>query len=183
MNIKEFTEQIRAALAVSLNKEVQLKETLKLNNIRRYGIVIVESENSLSPIIYLEKLFEDFRKGTSMDAVLSTVICIYKQGRPKKPVSMEWIEHFDQARETIFYFLINYDANQEFLAQVPHFRYLDLAVVFGMKSGLENTPGTITVFNNHLDMWGVTAEDLFPIAEANTPRLYPLQVSCMPDFG
>nr|WP_302019724.1 DUF5688 family protein [uncultured Acetatifactor sp.] len=182
MNIKEFTEQIRAALAVSLNKEVQLKETLKLNNIRRYGIVIVESENSLSPIIYLEKLFEDFRKGTSMDAVLGTVICIYKQGRPKKPVSMEWIEHFDQARETIFYFLINYDANQEFLAQVPHFRYLDLAVVFGMKSGLENTPGTITVFNNHLDMWGVTAEDLFPIAEANTPRLYPLQVSCMPDF-
>ena len=54
MNIREFAEKIQAALAVSLDREVQLKESLKLNNIRRYGIVIVESENSLSPVIYLE---------------------------------------------------------------------------------------------------------------------------------
>ena len=31
-------------------------------------------------------------------------------------------------------------------------------------------------------MWGITAEDLLPIAEANTPLLYPLQVSYMPDL-
>ena len=182
MNIREFAEKIQTALAVSLNREVQLKESLKLNNVRRYGIVIVESENSLSPVIYLEELFKDFQKNGSMDAVLNTVISIYRRDRPKKPVDMEWVRHFDQARETVFYFLINYDANQELLSQIPHFRYLDLAVVFGMKSGLENAPGTITVFNSHLDMWGITAEELFPIAEANTPLLYPLQVSYMPDL-
>ena len=81
MNIREFTEKIQAALTVSLNKEVQLKETLKLNNIRRYGIVIVESENSLSPIIYLEKLFEDFQNGKSMNAVLNIVNDIYLRDR------------------------------------------------------------------------------------------------------
>lgn len=182
MNIKEFTERIQSALAVSLNREVQLKETLKLNNIRRYGIVIAESENSLSPVIHLEKLFEDFQNGKSMNAVLNIIIDIYHKDRLKKPVDMEWVRHFDQARETIFYFLVNYDANRELLSQIPHFRYLDLAVVFGMKSGLENAPGTITVFNSHLDMWGITAEELFPIAEANTPQLYPLQVSYMPDL-
>ena len=182
MNIREFAEKIQTALAVSLNREVQLKESLKLNNVRRYGIVIVESENSLSPVIHLEKLFEDFQNGKSMNAVLNIIIDIYHRDRPKKPVDMEWVRHFDQARETVFYFLINYDANRELLAQMPHFRYLDLAVVFGMKSGLKNTPGTITVFNNHLDMWGITAEELTSIAETNTPRLYPLQVSCMPDF-
>ena len=74
MNIKEFTEKIQAALAVSLNREVELKETLKLNSIRRYGIVIVESENSLSPVIYLEKLFEDFQNGKSLNAVLNIII-------------------------------------------------------------------------------------------------------------
>lgn len=182
MNIKEFAEKIQAALASTLNKEVQLKETLKLNNIRRYGIVIVESENSLSPIIYLEQLFEDFKKSGSMNAVLNLAIDIYRRDRPKKPVDMEWVRHFDQARETIFYFLINYDSNRELLAQIPHFRYLDMAIVFGMKSSLENAPGTITVFNTHLDMWSIMAEDLLPIAEANTPLLYPLQVSYMPDL-
>ena len=182
MNIREFTEKIRAALAAALDREVLPKETLKLNSVRRYGIVIVESDNSLSPIIYLEKLFEDYQKGRSLDAVLGSVISMYQQGRPQKTVSMEWIEHFDQARETVFYFLINYDANQELLTQVPHFRYLDLAIVFGMKSGLENAPGTITVFNSHLDMWGITAEELFPTAETNTPLLYPLQLSYMPDL-
>ena len=182
MNIKEFAEKIRAALASALNKEVQLKESLRLNNIRRYGIVVVDSENSLSPIIYLEKLFEDFQKNGSMDAVLNLAIDIYRRDRLKKPVDMEWVRHFDQARETVFYFLINYDANRELLAQIPHFRYLDMAIVFGMKSGLEDAPGTITVFNSHLDMWGITAEELLPIAEANTPLLYPLQVSYMPDL-
>lgn len=182
MDIKEFAEKIQNALAASLNREVHLKESLKLNNIRHYGIVIVESENSLSPVIYLEKLFEDFQKNESMDAVLNMVIDIYRRDRPKKPVDMEWVRHFDQARETIFYFLINYDANRELLTQIPHFRYLDMAIVFGMKSGLENAPGTITIFNTHLDMWGITAEALLPIAEANTPLLYPLQVSYMPDL-
>ena len=85
MNIKEFTEKIQSALAVSLNREVQLKESLKLNNVRRYGIVIVESENSLSPVIYLEELFKDFQKNGSMDAVLNTVISIYRRDRLKKP--------------------------------------------------------------------------------------------------
>lgn len=182
MNIKEFSEKIRSTLAASLNREVQLKETLKLNNVRRYGIVVVESENNLSPIIYLDKLFEDFQKGKSMNAVLNIVNDIYLRDRPKKPVSMEWVRDFDQARKTVFYFLINYDTNQELLTQVPHFRYLDLAIVFGMKSGLENAPGTITVFNSHLDMWGITAEELFPIAKTNTPLLHPLQLSYMPDL-
>ncbi len=182
MNIKEFSEKIRSTLAVSLNREVQLKETLKFNNVRHYGIVVVESEKGLSPTIYLEKLFADFQNGKSMNAILNIITDIYQRDRPKQPVNTEWIQHFDQARDTVFYFLINYNANQELLAQMPHFRYLDLAVVFGMKSGLKNTPGTITVFNNHLDMWGITAEELFSIAETNTPLLYPLQVSCMPDF-
>lgn len=182
MNIKEFAEKIQAALTVSLNREVQLKETLKLNNVRRYGIVVVESENNLSPIIYLEKLFEEFQNGKSMNAVLNIVNDIYLRDRPKKPVSMEWVKDFGQARETVFYFLINYEANQELLSQIPHFRYLDLAIVFGMKSGLGDAPGTITIFNSHLDLWGITAEELFPIAEANTPQLYPLQVSRIPDL-
>lgn len=182
MNIKEFAEKVQAALAVSLNKKVHLKETLKPNNVRRYGIVIVESENNLSPIIYLEKLFNDFQNGIDMDLVMNIIIDTYQRDKPKKPVNMEWVTHFDQARDTVFYFLINYDINQELLSQIPHFKYLDLAVVFGMKSGLGDAPGTITIFNTHLDIWGITAEDLFPIAEANTPLLYPPQISCMSDF-
>ena len=182
MNIKEFAEKIQAAMASALNKEVQLKESLRLNNIRRYGIVIVDSGNNLNPIIYLEKLFEDFQKNTNMDTAVNIAISIYQRDRLKKPVDMEWVRHFGRARETVFYFLINYDANRKLLTQIPHFRYLDMAIVFGMKSGLENAPGTITVFNSHLDLWGITAENLFPIAETNTPLLYPLQVSYMPDL-
>lgn len=182
MNIREFAEKIRAALSAALDREVQLKESLKLNGICRYGIIIVESESSLSPVIYLEPIFEDFQKKDSLEAALGTVISIYQRDRLKEPVSMEWITHFDQARETIFYYLINHDANQELLARMPHFRYLDLAIVFGMRSGLENVPGIIPVYNTHLDIWDTTAEELLSIAEVNTPQLFPLQLSYMPDL-
>ena len=39
MNIKEFAEKIQGALASALNREVQLKESLRLNNIDRKSVV------------------------------------------------------------------------------------------------------------------------------------------------
>ena len=41
---------------------------------------------------------------------------------------------------------------------------------------------TITIKNEHMAMWGVTAEQLDRIAEENTPKLFPAQICSMFDI-
>lgn len=60
MNIKEFAEKNQAAVSAALSREVSLNEKLKLNGIRSYALTVTESENDLSPNIYLEPFYETY---------------------------------------------------------------------------------------------------------------------------
>lgn len=182
MNIKEFAERAQAAVAASLNKKVCLNKRLKLNGIYSYALVVVDAENGLSPYIYLEPFYEKFQINNSIESAAAGIISAYQENRLKEPVSMEWLQDFSQARDMIFYFLVNYEANRKLLEQMPHFRYLDLAIVFGVRCSLEGIrPGSITVYHSHLDMWGITADSLMSLAEKNTPRICPVKISNMSD--
>lgn len=182
MNIKEFAERTQAAVAAALNKEVCIKEKLKFNGIHSYALVVTDTENDLGPNIYLEPFFEKFQINNSIETATDSIISAYRKDRLKKPVSIEWLRDFSQARDKIFYFLINYRANQKLLEQMPHFRYLDLAMVFGVRCNLEGIrSGSITIYHSHLDMWGITTDELMSLAEKNTPRICPVRISNMSD--
>ena len=73
--------------------------------------------------------------------------------------------------------LISFEKNTELLKEVPHKRYLDLAVVFYcMLIHDEIGSGTILIHQNHLEMWGVTVDDLYQAAECNTRKLLGYQI-------
>ncbi len=182
MNIKEFAEKNQAAVSAALSREVSLNEKLKLNGIRSYALTVTESENDLSPNIYLEPFYEKFQIDNSLETAVDSIISTYRRDRLKEPVSMEWLQDFSQVRDKVFYFLINYEANRELLGQIPHSRYLDLAVVFGVRCSLEGIrPGSIILCHSHLGMWGITAKDLAAIAQENTPKICPVRLSNMAD--
>ena len=182
MNIKKFAEKMQAAVAASLNKEVCLEEKLKFNGTYSYVIVVTDTENDLSPYIYLEPFFEKFQIDNSIEAAADSIISAYQQNKLKKPVSMKWLRDFSQARDKIFYFLINYEANRKLLEYLPHFRYLDLAMVFGVRYSLDDSrPGSITLYHSHLDIWNTTADELMSLAKKNTPRLCPVRISNLSD--
>ena len=66
------------------------------------------------------------------------------------------------------------------LAQVPHKRILDLAVVFYCL--LDNGDGksaTALIYNNNLKNWNVTIDDVYKAALKNTPDLLHCRISSM----
>jgi hypothetical protein len=66
------------------------------------------------------------------------------------------------------------------LAQVPHFRYLDLAIVFYcLLSSDETTQASILIYNQHLSFWGIDADTLYECAIVNTPNLLPHKMTDM----
>jgi hypothetical protein len=76
--------------------------------------------------------------------------------------------------------VINYERNLELLAQVPHFRYLDLAIVFYcLLASDETQQASILIYNQHLGFWGIDANTLYECAIVNTPNLLPHEMKDM----
>ncbi len=183
MNIKDFAETVQNALKAVLDKEIQITEILKLNGIRRYGILIRDPDSNAYPTIYLEPLFEQFKETGDMAAITDRIIQEYHSGRLTKSFDTEWFKDFNQVREKIFYRLINYEANQEMLERMPYSRYLDLAKTYCVQyqaDGMHH--GHICIYNKHLEMWGITQEQLACAAEYNTPLLFPSCLRSMEDI-
>ncbi|MDO5403617.1 MAG: DUF5688 family protein, partial [Eubacteriales bacterium] len=69
------------------------------------------------------------------------------------------------------------------LESVPHKRFLDLAVIFYclLKQQCDGN-ATALIYHSHLDMWGVTEDDIFNAAAANTPKLLKSSIRPMSEL-
>lgn len=167
-------EAVRDSVAVCIH-------TAEKNNgtIRR-GITLTEQNINISPTIYLEEYYRQFQKGSSLDHITADILRLYHEVRFQKPWGEEKISAFSQVKEKLIYRLVNREANRKMLKDVPYIAYLDLAIVFCVL--LEVTKygtATMPVHNAHLDMWGVSKEEVYARASENTCRLLPDEFSTM----
>lgn len=182
MNIKEFTEKVRKEIAEILGKEVQYQEVYKLNNTKRYGLMILESGSNVAPTLYLEQFYDMYLETGNWQETINQIIAMYQSDSFPKCLDMEWFKDFDKVQGLIFHKLINFDANTALLEKIPFTRYLDFAIVYCVHcENAEIGDGNILIHNSHLELWNRTTQDLARLAEENTPRLYPLSVSTMED--
>ncbi len=85
--------------------------------------------------------------------------------------------NFTTAKNKISYKLVNYEANTSWLYQVPHRKFLDLAVVYQVISSISPKGiHTILIDNGQAEAWNVTETDLHKIAKENTPKSLPLHI-------
>lgn len=182
MNIKDFAEKMKSAIADTLKKEVRSIEPLKPNGIRLCGITVVEPDSNTSCTIYLEPFFERFLNTGDWARTVSDVLSFYEHYRVTDSFDMERFRDFSQIKKNLFYRLINYEANQELLSMIPHTRFLDLAKIYyaGCQIG-KSTSGSILIHHDHVAEWGIREEELITAAEENTPRLYPVKLHSLSD--
>ena len=100
------------------------------------------------------------------------LLTAYRENRPKSPVDISFFTDYDKVKSRVTMKLINYERNRELLKRVPYYRFLDLAIVFLclVESDSSGT-ATVLIHNEHLTYWGITRDDLYALAMANTPQL------------
>lgn len=180
MNIKEFSEKACTEIAKILGKEVRYQEVDKLNGSKHHGIMIHESGNNITPTMYLETFYNMYLETEDWKDTLNRIITAYQSKKFPKCLDMEWFEDFEKVQGLIFHKLINLKANTTLLADVPHTRYLDFAIIYCVRfEDDELGYGSILIHNNHLERWNCTTQDLARLASENTPQLYPLAISNM----
>lgn len=173
MNIKDFADRMKTVISDALKKEVRIVNPLKPNNVRLYGLSIVEPDSNTSPVIYLESYFERFLDTDNWAGTVKDILEFYRDNRVEDSFDMNWFRDFSKIRENLFYRLINYEKNQELLSMVPHTRFLDLAKIYYADCRIGETAGSILIYHRHVEEWNIIEDELITAAEENTPRLYP----------
>lgn len=185
MNYQNFCEQIKETVGSLLGKEynVRLVKTDKLNGLTLMSLVILKKEDIIAPNIYLEPYYSEFQINKNIDLIADSIISLYHSSNKRTELASIPYTDYLTVKDRIFCKLINYDKNRSLLNNIPHKRYLDLAVIFCIlvkKDG--DGLASITVKNELMEQWGITVDSLYEKAIENTPQLFIPSVQSMEDI-
>lgn len=153
---------------------VSLQQMQKNNGVTLYALCIQKEGENLAPLIYLDGFYQRYRKGVPIAHLAKLLLAQYREVPREQVLSLDDFKDFRSARNHIFCRIVNYDLNAPSLCNVPHKRYLDLAVTYYYKvdhPAFEDA--TITVTHAHQKLWNVTDEELHLAAWENTTREAP----------
>jgi len=166
---------------VEEEKTVSIHTNVKNNGVRRSGIMISEKGINISPTIYLEEYFHQFRMGYPLEQIAKDIVGLYEKIRFQNSwEDGEKVKDYEFVKDKIIYRLIGREENQELLKEIPYKSYLDLAIIYYVLLEVdEYGMASMMVRAEHMDMWKVTEEDLYYRACKNTQELLPYEFAPM----
>lgn len=182
MEMKDFALKVQKAIAdrVGEGYRVELQEVHKNNNVVLQGLLIHSEDKNISPTIYLNSFWNAYENGIPFIVIVERIMRIYEEDTPKENVDMSFFKDFAQVKDRICYRLISAEQNSELLRKIPHIRYLDLAICFYYSyQGETLGNGSILIHDSHMEMWNTTKEELYELAQYNTPQLFPGEWNAM----
>ena len=184
MTYDTFKEQILAGMKARIPlASLSIQSVVKNNNVQLDGLTIMEGGTNLSPTIYLNYFYETYQNGVEFSSILDTILHTYQSNKPRGKIDTSFFTDYANVRPHIAYKLIHYERNRLLLADLPHFRYLDLAIVFYcLVSSSPSGSATILIRKDHLRFWNISPTQLFDAAKENTPRLLSYDLRNMKDL-
>ncbi len=185
MKMDDFAEKICAAVEKRIGKgfHTEVREVMKNNGIILHGLVILSEKQTAVPTIYLEHFLEEYESGMPFEEVVCRLLSVYERDTPHGEVNMNFFSSFEAVADGICYRLIGKLGNESMLEKVPHRDFLDMAVCLYYAYHNEALgEGSIQIYNSHMEMWGTCTEELFRLAQDNTPRLFPWKCSGMEEI-
>lgn len=182
MNLFTFTEKIKRGLEDFFEDQVTVEahQIPKNNGILLYGISLKEKESNLAPTIYMESFYEEYQKGKSLGKILYEIVNLYERHKKERDMDMEFFRDYERVKARLAWKFVHYERNKEMLAHMPHFAYLDLAMVFYCMMFHEELGNiSIMVQKEHCDLWGIDEGQLQKDAMANAQRILPAECISM----
>lgn len=185
MKYAEFLTYVQEHAKIYAGKEgkVSINHIIKNNGLELDGLVIMSKCSSAAPTIYLNSFYEQYLQGRELEEILKEIGETYEDNKDRVSISEDYFVHFENVKKTIVYKVINYEQNKKLLESVPHKKILDLAIVFYclLDQGNEGC-ATALIYNNHMNIWSVTTEELYELAAVNTPKLLKSNIMKMADI-
>lgn len=178
MDMETFCRELVDCLKEGLDgdAEISVHKTYKNNDICLHGILISYGNQQCVPSIYVDGYFQKYKMGLmSLGQIACEVIKerdVLKYQRIEPLGELTW----ETVKDKVFCRLVNLKMNQKKLADMPYMEYLDLAVTCRwLHSADEKGVASADVTYEEMEMFGVTKEEMFAQARANTEKLFPVE--------
>ncbi|MCR5791737.1 MAG: DUF5688 family protein [Lachnospiraceae bacterium] len=187
MEYTKFLEEVenRIREQAGENYTVTRGRVVKNNGMELDGISICEKGYNVAPTMYLNSLFEEYVRGQMrMDEVIGSIWSTYQKHKEFK-LGEKWTGFgpFEEYRRNIIYRLVNYEQNKALLENIPHRRFLDLALTYHCVVAMgDEGVSTFRIFDSVMSAWGIDEETLWENAKENTPRLFPCKIQSMSEI-
>lgn len=185
MEFREFKEKTAAGLQAYLgdSMRVEFNNVRKNNGILLEGLSIVREGINISPTIYLNDFYREYCNGKSLSFIVTQLADIYKQSKMQKSMDMDFFLDYEKVKTKLIYKLVNYDKNKEWLENIPHIPYLDMALTFQcMVLQEEVGNATIQITKDHCRMWNVDERELYGQAHSNTEKYFQATIIGMEEI-
>lgn len=186
MEFTNFKTLVREEVARRTGEQyrVRINDVMKNNGVVLSGITMMQDDSNISPTIYLNHLYEAYENGeVTLESIVEEVLDTYEKNKVNRSVDMRFFMNYESIKDRIIFKLIHAERNEELLKDVPHIRYLDLAIVFQCLVSEEMFGNaTIMIHNAHLKIWDTTIEEIYRNAIQNTPKLQKYDIKNMRDI-
>ena len=174
-NIRNFLPEKFADAQISLH------EVTKSNDRHRTGVAIQTKDSGVTPNIYLEQYYAQYRNGRDMEDILRNIAeerASYELGNAFEPDS---IMDFERAKDKITCRLVNAEMNEGYLSDKPHRQMEDLAVMYAVDLGShDGSYMSAPITESLMEQYGISAQELHEIALHNLSES-PIEFKSMRD--
>ena len=180
---QSFKSEIQKRIAAKLGEDflVKITEVFKTNvSLDAVTIYNRNSSTNITPTIYLNSYYNDFSHGVAIEDIVEKIVEVYETHKKEEPVDVSKFMNFEIVKNRIACKIINRDLNQKLLEDVPFDEVLDMAIVFYVVFDMnEYGNASILIHNSHLDIWGISKEELSELAHKNTPEILGVSIQSM----
>lgn len=185
MSYEKFCERMKDILQqyYGVESDVKLHTVQKVNGVILHGITVMKEGVSIVPTLYLESYYDELIRGMPLNDVVHRFILEYDKAAIQDDFDISFFEYYEKVKLHLGYKLINYEMNRSLLKDVPHKRYLDLAIVCYCNIVDDRIgKGTILIRNEHLDIWKIEKDTLIRDSLRNMPVMFPAEIINMADL-
>ena len=170
VDVQDFKEKLVEFVEANYKGlEVTFQKVNKNNSVVLDSCVIKSGSINIAPTIYLAQFIREIEDGKAMEEVFEQILSMYESNKMESSLDISWFTDWESVRDKIRMKVINTSLNKEcILLESPHYNYLDLSVVFYAEAPIDG--GTIRVLNNHLSLWGISADELLEQAKKNLEK-------------
>ena len=132
MDFEKFVKKVKDGAQAYLGDGVSLSVStvLKNNGVNLTGIIFMDGDSDVASTIYLDGLYEEYKRGKTMGEIVRQVCTVYEENKPEQNLNMDFFHDYKMVKPRLACRLINCEKNQELLGGHPHREFLDLAIVY-----------------------------------------------------
>jgi hypothetical protein len=175
--VNEITGKVKKLMGEEYS--AQIYKVTKNNAMELDSLVLLKQGKNFAPNIYLLPYYEAYTEGVSVKELAERLCVIYKNSTI--PILDEEFSYsFEEMKPYVIYRVVSYERNKKLLEQVPHIKYLDLAITYHcLVRDDDDGIGTIRITNEHMLLWKSSLQELHALATGNTKTLFPSTIRSM----